>query len=285
MNGVRSVDNLVNLYFTSVGRNSKLLLNVPPTRDGLLHDIDVERLSGISPSRIVLAYSHTHSGGLIDLARRNLPGGELIEAYLDDLASRLATVVRQSRDALGPMWLEYACGRCDLAAQRDDLDHDDEWGEFNQAGSYNWSIVPQLPATGNHEYVDVVKPDGSESRTLGPYFPLQFALPANGVPGLKTTYYVDYQGVRFIVLDGTSAIDLGTMAQQTQWLDATLASSKAKWNVVLFHQPVFTCARPQDTSEVKAAWKPVFDQTDDLGGLLHTRSPLLARAFGKRDRT
>ena len=44
---VRSVDNLVNLYFTSVGRNSKLLLNVPPTRDGLLHDIDVERLAGM----------------------------------------------------------------------------------------------------------------------------------------------------------------------------------------------------------------------------------------------
>src|SRR5690242_12364215 len=35
---VRSVDNLVTLYETSVGRNGKLLLNVPPTRDGRLHD-------------------------------------------------------------------------------------------------------------------------------------------------------------------------------------------------------------------------------------------------------
>jgi alpha-L-fucosidase len=43
---VRTVDNLVDLYSQSVGRNSKLLLNVPPTRDGLLHDIDVARLSG-----------------------------------------------------------------------------------------------------------------------------------------------------------------------------------------------------------------------------------------------
>lgn len=47
---VRSVDNLVNLYFTSVGRNSKLLLNVPPTREGLLHDVDVERLLGMRVS-------------------------------------------------------------------------------------------------------------------------------------------------------------------------------------------------------------------------------------------
>ncbi len=42
---VRSVDELVDLYFTSVGRNSKLLLNVPPTRAGLLHTTDVAQLS------------------------------------------------------------------------------------------------------------------------------------------------------------------------------------------------------------------------------------------------
>jgi len=41
---VRSTDALVNLYFRSVGRNSKLLLNVPPTRDGVLHPTDVSRL-------------------------------------------------------------------------------------------------------------------------------------------------------------------------------------------------------------------------------------------------
>jgi alpha-L-fucosidase len=42
---VRTVDNLENLYFSSVGRNGKLLLNVPPTRDGLLHSTDVARLA------------------------------------------------------------------------------------------------------------------------------------------------------------------------------------------------------------------------------------------------
>jgi alpha-L-fucosidase len=44
---VKTVDQLVELYFTSVGRNSKLLLNVPPTPDGLLHQVDVERLIGM----------------------------------------------------------------------------------------------------------------------------------------------------------------------------------------------------------------------------------------------
>ncbi|HET7042601.1 MAG TPA: alpha-L-fucosidase, partial [Gemmatimonadales bacterium] len=41
---VRSPDDLVQLYCTSVGRNSKLLLNVPPTREGLLHPTDVANL-------------------------------------------------------------------------------------------------------------------------------------------------------------------------------------------------------------------------------------------------
>ena len=44
---VRSVDNLVELYFTSVGRNGKLLLNVPPTTEGLLHSTDITRIGGM----------------------------------------------------------------------------------------------------------------------------------------------------------------------------------------------------------------------------------------------
>ncbi len=182
--------------------------------------------------------------------------------YLGDIQNGILTyasrVIRQAFHANGGIQLVAHAG--DLTAQRDDLDHDDEWGEWNQAGGYNYAILPQLPATGNHEYVDVVLPNGAESRKLGPYWPVQFALPSNGAAGVKaTTYFVDYQGVRFIVLDGTSALDLGTMDAQTQWLDATLASSKATWNVVLFHQPVFTCARPKDTTKIKAAWKPVFE--------------------------
>lgn len=44
---VRSADDLVALYFSSVGRNSKLLLNVPPTRSGLLHATDIASLMGM----------------------------------------------------------------------------------------------------------------------------------------------------------------------------------------------------------------------------------------------
>lgn len=48
---VKSVAELTALWFSSVGRNGKLLLNVPPTRDGLLHATDVARLSAWHSAR------------------------------------------------------------------------------------------------------------------------------------------------------------------------------------------------------------------------------------------
>jgi alpha-L-fucosidase len=44
---VRSVANLVDVYFRSVGRNGVMLLNVPPDRRGLMHEVDVARLAGL----------------------------------------------------------------------------------------------------------------------------------------------------------------------------------------------------------------------------------------------
>ena len=41
---VRSLANLVDIYYTSVGRNSVLLLNIPPDQRGLIHEIDAARI-------------------------------------------------------------------------------------------------------------------------------------------------------------------------------------------------------------------------------------------------
>jgi alpha-L-fucosidase len=41
---VRTPENLMELYYSSVGRNSNLLLNIPPDRRGLLNEIDVKSL-------------------------------------------------------------------------------------------------------------------------------------------------------------------------------------------------------------------------------------------------
>lgn len=132
-----------------------------------------------------------------------------------------------------------------------------EWAEWTAAGGFGFASVPQIPAAGNHEYGD----DDNGQRQLGPLWSAQFALPANGVAegaARPTSYYTDYQGVRFVVLDGTAALDLKALDAQTQWLDATLASSRARWNIVVQHQPIYTCARPRDTETLKAAWEPIY---------------------------
>jgi alpha-L-fucosidase len=54
---VRTTDDLVNLYFRSVGHNGKLLLNVPPTRDGLIHSTDAARLAAFR-ERLTAMFAH-----------------------------------------------------------------------------------------------------------------------------------------------------------------------------------------------------------------------------------
>lgn len=182
--------------------------------------------------------------------------------YLGDTQNDIleigSRVIRSAIKEAGPASVVLHAG--DLVAQREVKVHDDEWGEWTEAGGRAFAMTAQIPASGNHEYVDYIQPDGSEGRKLGPHWSRQFTLPENGADQAKaTTYYVDYQGVRFIVLDGTAALDMGASDSQTAWLDQTLANSTAKWNIAVFHQPIYTCARPEDTEELKAAWKPIFD--------------------------
>jgi alpha-L-fucosidase len=43
---VKTPEKLFNIYLTSIGRGSNLLLNVPPNRDGVFHPNDVKALQG-----------------------------------------------------------------------------------------------------------------------------------------------------------------------------------------------------------------------------------------------
>jgi alpha-L-fucosidase len=62
---VRTHEQLFDLYVSSVGRNAKLLLNVPPTRDGLLHDADVASLNGFHEVRRSLLADDLTSGARV----------------------------------------------------------------------------------------------------------------------------------------------------------------------------------------------------------------------------
>jgi alpha-L-fucosidase len=100
---VKTVEQLVELYFTSVGRNSKLLLNVPPTPEGLLHTVDVERLMGMrrgldsafgrmmgamrmtgerSRARVMtVAFDGSHPASILDL-REDITRGQVVSRYV-----------------------------------------------------------------------------------------------------------------------------------------------------------------------------------------------------------
>jgi alpha-L-fucosidase len=59
---VRSVNNLVGLYYASVGHNAGFLLNVPPTSDGLFHDTDVARVRDFG-ERIRVSFANNRVQG------------------------------------------------------------------------------------------------------------------------------------------------------------------------------------------------------------------------------
>jgi alpha-L-fucosidase len=86
---VKSADDLVTLYFQSVGRNSKLLLNVPPTKAGLLHATDVSRLSGMRQRLDTLfaedRYADVEAGRAITVSiadlREDIAHGQSVARY------------------------------------------------------------------------------------------------------------------------------------------------------------------------------------------------------------
>ncbi len=73
---VRTVENLLDIYYTSVGGNAQLLLNVPPDRRGRLHENDVLALR-----RMGEALRRTFAENLAEAAKPSVEGGGRTLAY------------------------------------------------------------------------------------------------------------------------------------------------------------------------------------------------------------
>jgi alpha-L-fucosidase len=114
---VRSVDNLVNLYFSSVGRNSKLLLNVPPTRDGLIHPVDAERLVAFR-GKLTSMFETNAARGAAVTWRVTSPRGADMEVHLARDAS-ISTVRLEENITLGQSVVRYALFGADTGAWRE----------------------------------------------------------------------------------------------------------------------------------------------------------------------
>lgn len=81
---------------------------------------------GVSPDRVALTYSHTHSSGWFVPDRFGFPGGELILPYLKGLGAKLRDTCRRAVASVQEAYITYASGRCDMAANRDA--YDEEFG-------------------------------------------------------------------------------------------------------------------------------------------------------------
>lgn len=139
-----------------------------------------------------------------------------------------------------------------------DGEDDNEWGEWFEANESLPTSMVVAPAIGNHEYFEEFEDTPRERRVLGAHWPLTFALPGNGVAGAKgTTYWFDYQGVRVAVIDGTSALDLGTASAQARWLDGVLASNPHRWSIVMTHQPFFSPRDGRDNALLRRHLLPI----------------------------
>jgi hypothetical protein len=94
------------------------LVNLPLHQHDELQSA-LSEASGVPIEQTVISYSHTHASGWFSPERQRLPGGDLIPAYLDAMRSRLMQAAGQAAASMQPATITYACGHCNMAANRD----------------------------------------------------------------------------------------------------------------------------------------------------------------------
>ncbi|MBR5249021.1 MAG: alpha-L-fucosidase [Bacteroidales bacterium] len=74
---VRSLENLVDIYYQSVGRNSVLLLNIPPDRRGQIAEVDVQRIREFN-DYLTRTFAENHLLNSSKLPKTVQAGSELV---------------------------------------------------------------------------------------------------------------------------------------------------------------------------------------------------------------
>jgi len=135
-----------------------------------------------------------------------------------------------------------------------------EWHEWFTAGGWIHRSVPSIPLPGNHEYEGYTEEEEeNDIKRLSVQWRPQFTLPMNGPKGIEeleeTSYYVDYQGVRIIVLNS-----MVKEKEQAKWMKKLLKDNPNRWTIATFHFPMFSASEGRDNPELRAMWKPLFDK-------------------------
>ncbi len=147
------------------------------------------------------------------------------------------------------------------------------WGEWCDAMGFISAEVPSFATPGNH---DLHRPHGSadprEVVSVSSLWRHHFALPMNGPKGIdelnEQSYYIDYQGVRFISLDvnvySNEAFAESSRRRvgdaQLAWLEDLLKNNPNRWTIVVQHQPIYPIANGRDYVEMRNALLPLYDR-------------------------
>lgn len=98
----------------------------------------ISQATNLPAANIVTTFSHSHSSGNFSPDRVHLPGGELIEGYVQALNQKLVTVAIQALANVQEAIITYGRGHCTMATNRDYWDDDSNF----YACGYN----PGIPA-------------------------------------------------------------------------------------------------------------------------------------------
>lgn len=143
---------------------------------------------------------------------------------------------------------------------------DDLWGEWHDSMGFIAASVPSLPAPGNHE---LEKPrDAPKTDALPAIWRQQFSYPANGpdIPE-NESYFVDYQGVRIIVLnvnvlenEKNFEANRPKAMQMASWLEKALKNNPNRWTIVVQHQGLYSMAHQRNYVKMREVLLPLYDR-------------------------
>ncbi|MDB4582556.1 metallophosphoesterase family protein [Draconibacterium sp.] len=136
---------------------------------------------------------------------------------------------------------------------------EDYWNEFFYAGNWIFGTMPSVPTPGNHEYD---KHEEGQPRTFSKHWNQIFVNPDNHPENLKgRTYYIDYQGVRFVSIDSPAMGNNEEDGKNTiQWLHKVLSDNPNQWTILFTHYPVYSCSQGRNSEEYRNALKPILEK-------------------------
>jgi acid phosphatase type 7 len=151
---------------------------------------------------------------------------------------------------------------------------DDElWGEWCHALGFISSTVPILATPGNHDLHE--PPPNTKTAKVSRVHPLwnaHLTHPDNGPNGVDLfrgeAWHLDYQGVTLIGLEANvyAEEDFDPAAKSRvqgalpTWLEGVLSAGRARWTVMLQHQPLYAVSKQRDFVELRDVMLPIIDR-------------------------